>query len=73
MSETGSNSGNNERASFLAQLMQKLSYTKTVADSTGKSTDSAQAEVLRQIKQATHKNSGNLLSGEGVTKSGNED
>lgn len=59
--------------SFLAQLLAKLSFTKQVEEQTGKSTQAAQKEVWRQIKQTIPKEGGNPITGRGVTKSGEED
>ena len=59
--------------SFLAQLLAKLSFTKQVGEETGKSTTAAQQEVWRQIGQTSPKKGGDPITGQGVTKSGNED
>jgi hypothetical protein len=56
--------------SFISKLFTKLSFTKQIEAKTGKTTAAAQDEVLRQIRQASH---GNPITGEGVTKSGQED
>ncbi len=55
---------------FINRLAKKLAYTKRVAHETGKNTSAAQREVTRQIDQASK---GNIITGEGVTKSGQED
>lgn len=55
---------------FIDRLVRKLAFTKRVAEETGKNTTAAQNEVARQIDQA---NKGDIITGEGVTKSASED
>lgn len=57
-----------ERSSFLAELFRKEAIIRSLRDR-GFSVNSALTEVQRQIGQALK---GNLITGEGVTKSGNE-
>ena len=59
--------------SFLGQLLAKLAFTKQVEEQTGKSTTAAQNEVWKQIHQTSPQKGGNPITGQGVTKSGNED
>ncbi len=56
--------------SFLALMFTKFAYTIEVAQATGRSTDYAQQEVFRQIKQLSPSNGGDIITGKGVTKSG---
>jgi len=66
MGEIGESGG-----SFISGLFNKLAFTKQIADVTGQSTDAAQQEVMRQIKQViTNKDP---VKGSGVTKSGGDD
>lgn len=57
--------------SFVSSLFAKLAMTKEVEAVTGKNTDAAQNEALRQISQAIQ--GGDPVKGEGVTKSGGDD
>lgn len=65
--------GGDNKQTFLAILLAKLSFTRQVAETCGKLTISAQAEVLRQIAQVGKVHGGNLVTGEGVTESNNDD
>lgn len=56
--------------SFLQQLLDKLAAVRTIGESGG-TTQAAQQEVLRQIAQCLK--GGDPISGNGVTKSGEED
>jgi len=57
--------------SFILALFKKLANTMEIASRSGKQTDAAQKEVLRQIKQAS--TNGDPIKGQGVTKSGGDD
>jgi len=59
--------------SFADLLFKKLSFTIGVSKHTGKSTEAAQVEVLRQIGQVSSSQNGDIISGQGVTKSGEVD
>jgi len=59
-------------SSFLAGLLKKKSFTIGVEEQTGNSTQAAQREVDRQIGQVSKTQNGNVISGEGVTKSSQE-
>ncbi len=54
-------------------MFQKLAYVISVQEETGKPTQAAQKEVLRQIGQVSRAKGGNPITGDGVTKSGKED
>jgi hypothetical protein len=57
--------------SFLQELLDKRAAVEKIAERTGKDTTAALTEVDRQIRQClTGKN---LITGDGVTKSGRED
>jgi hypothetical protein len=58
-----------DRASFLAALLKKKADTQIAGDNAGIKVEGALKEVDRQIRQAVK---GNLVTGEGVTKSGEE-
>jgi len=60
----------NERPSFLAELFAKKAKVLEIGDTTRKDVAGALREIDRQIMQVCE---GNLLIGEGVTKSGTED
>ncbi|OGH19974.1 MAG: hypothetical protein A3D74_03690 [Candidatus Levybacteria bacterium RIFCSPHIGHO2_02_FULL_37_13] len=62
----------NERGSFLGILVEKLSFAREVEDRKGVSTNALEKDVLRQISQVSKAQNGNIISGEGVTKSGIE-
>jgi len=66
MGEIGETGG-----SFISALVKKLSFTQRVADASGKSTNAAQQEIIRQIGQATK--GGDPVKGKDVTKSGGDD
>jgi hypothetical protein len=59
--------------SFLASLLKKKSFTIGVQEQTGNSTEAAQQEVDRQIGQISKSQNGDYITGEGVTKSGQEE
>lgn len=56
--------------SFLDLLLQKLSYVQQTAEQTSNDLSAAIKETERQISQALRNNP---ITGEGVTKSGEED
>jgi len=60
-----------QEKSFLATLFEKRAAVEKTGANTGKNVQAAIKEVDRQIKQCL--TGGNLLTGEGVTKSGKED
>lgn len=57
------------KTSFLDQLLTKQAMALGLKEQ-GVKVEAALAEVQRQIKQASH---GNIITGEGVTKSGEDD
>ncbi len=59
-----------EKPSFLSGLFKKKADVFKIGNETGSDVQSALKEVDRQIKQAQK---GNPITGEGVTKSGEED
>lgn len=61
------------RPSFLGLLLKKKSYTIGVQEATGKNTQPAQNEVDRQVGQVSSAQSGDIITGQGVTKSGPEE
>lgn len=69
MSEHHEYSPHEPQRSFISLLLEKLSRVRDVGETTGKDVGAAEREVLRQIRQA----SGNPITGNGVTKSGEED
>jgi len=68
MMETGS-----DRSSFLAGLLKKQSDTKRMAEKSGRNFSAATHEAERQISEVITSLDGNIISGEGVTKSGGDD
>lgn len=54
-----------EKAGLQGLMLEKLAHMKQIASETGKSTDAAQKETKRQLKQITRENK--------LTKSGPED
>ena len=61
----------NAERSFLDSLVRKLSFLKGI-EGRGISTSASQMDTLRQMKQVSKAQNGNIISGEGVTKSGIE-
>ena len=57
------------KTSFLALLLQKLSYAILVGGENG----AAANEVMRQIILVSRRNGGNPINGDGVTKSTDRD
>jgi len=62
-----------DSSSFLAALLKKEAYVKSIQDKTGKNFTSAIGEVERQIGQSTNNGNIGILKGVGVTKSGGDD
>ncbi len=58
-------------SSFLDSLLRKEAYVRMSSSKTGKNMNAAISEVKRQVKQCTK--NGNILTGEGVEKSGGTD
>ena len=66
--ETGS-----DRSSFLASLLKKHSDTKKMAEESGRNFSAATHEAERQISEVITSLNGDIISGDGVTKSGGDD
>lgn len=62
-----------ENDSFLADLVRKQAMLKGVEAATGANISGPENEIKRQIKQVSRRQLGNPITGEGVTKSGEED
>ncbi len=58
--------------SFLDVLVIKLSFVRGVEDQNKVLTGAVQKDVFKQIKQVSKSENGDIISGEGVTKSGIE-
>ena len=58
--------------SFLDVLVKKLSFVREVEDHKRVSTGAVQNDIKRQMSQVSKAQNGNIISGEGVTKSGIE-
>lgn len=58
--------------SFIDILVKKLSFVKQIENQKGVSTGAVQRDVERQMRQVSRSEKGNIISGEGVTKSGIE-
>lgn len=58
---------------FIDRLLTKLAYSLGVGDQTGVNVKALTAETNRQVRQTAVKNAGNILTGIGATKSGEED
>lgn len=61
----------NDKKSFLADLMEKEAAMRLIAEETGINTDALVNEAQRQQQQAVE--GGDPIKGKGVTKSGNDD